>query len=139
MRCAAWGASRPRADASRAFGASKRFGAAKTLPQAGLIPAEDDRNTGVPMEARFHGAELAHALRRRGGPVAGGAGGAGVRCAAWGASRPRADASRAFGASKRFGAAKTLPQAGLILAEDDGNTGVPMEARFHGAELEGLE
>ena len=42
-------------------------------------------------------------------------------------------------AYKRFGAAKTLPQAGLIPAEDDGNTGVPMEARFHGAELEGLE
>ena len=62
-----------------------------------------------------------------------------MRCAAWGASRPRADASRAFGASKRFGAAKTLPQAGLILAEDDGNTGVPMAARFPGAELEGLE
>ncbi len=40
-------------------------------------------------------------------------------------------------ASKRL-AQPNLPQAGLILAEDDGNT-VPMEARFHGAELEGLE
>ena len=48
----------PASGGERAFGASKRFGAAKTLPQAGLIPAEDDGNTGVPMEARFPGAEL---------------------------------------------------------------------------------
>ena len=48
----------PASGGERAFGASKRFGAAKTLPQAGLIPAEDDGNTGAPMEARFHGAEL---------------------------------------------------------------------------------
>ena len=64
-----------------------------------------------------------------------------MRGAVCAASRLRAGASRALGAFKRFGSAKTLPQAG-------------MEARFHGEdwrmpsdavaslwleELEGLE
>ena len=48
MRGAVCGASRLRAGASRALGASKRFGPAKTLPQAGFIPAEDVKGIGAP-------------------------------------------------------------------------------------------
>ena len=52
---------------------------------------------------------------------------------------PASGGERAFGAFQAFWRSQNLPQAGLIPAEDDGNTGVPMEARFHGAEPEGLE
>ena len=55
MRGAVCAASRLRAGASRALGASKCFGSAKTLPQEGFIPAEDVKGIGAPMEARFHG------------------------------------------------------------------------------------
>ena len=51
-------ASRPRAKASRAFGASKVFPCrGKTLPQAGFTPAEEGKRNGIPMKARFHGAD----------------------------------------------------------------------------------
>ena len=46
MRGAVCAASRLRAGASRALGASKRFGSAKTLPQEGFIPAEDVKGIG---------------------------------------------------------------------------------------------
>ena len=55
MRGAVCAASRLRAGASRALGASKCFGSAKTLPQEGFIPAEDVKGIGAPMEVRFHG------------------------------------------------------------------------------------
>ena len=48
------------------------------------------------------------------------------------ASRGRGGASRALGASKCFGSAKTLPQEGFIPAEDVKGIGAPMEARFQG-------
>ena len=52
---------------------------------------------------------------------------------------PASGGERAFGATTRLGAPKTLPQGVFFPAEFYLNTGRPMEARFHGAELEGLE
>ena len=55
MRGAVCAASRLRAGASRALGASKCFGSAKTLPQEGFIPAEVEKGRGPPVGARSHG------------------------------------------------------------------------------------
>ncbi|UQT49075.1 hypothetical protein M5E87_03425 [Flavonifractor plautii] len=131
----------------------KRFGAAKTLPQAGLIPAEDDRNRGP------HGSALPW-------------GGTGAcpptpwRPCGWrswrgwsemrgmGRQPPASGGEPRLWRVKRFGAAKTLPQAGLIPAEDDRNMGSPWKRASMGRnwrmpsdavaalwleELEGLE
>ena len=58
MKKLVWAASRPRAKASRAYGASKGFPRrGKALPQAGFTPAGEVKRNRAPMKARFHGAD----------------------------------------------------------------------------------